>query len=179
VIDPPDGAVDDADPSAREDEEYMRRCRDLARRARDAGDVPVGALVVRGGRVLGEGYERTRALLDPTAHAEVEAIRAACRAERTLDLSGATLYTNVEPCVLCAYAMRQTRIARLVYGVAAGALGGVTGPYPLLTDGALWVGREMVVVSRLEPEPTAPPPPTPPPTTGEGRTATGGEEGVE
>ena len=129
-------APDDQAPSAlvQRDETFMRRCLELARRALDAGDVPVGAIVVREDRVIGEGYERTRQGLDPAAHAEVEALRAACGALGTLDLSGATLYTTVEPCVLCSYAARSTRVHRVVFGVKAGALGGVTGPYPLLTD---------------------------------------------
>ncbi|HET6577977.1 MAG TPA: nucleoside deaminase [Gemmatimonadales bacterium] len=117
----------------REDQAYMRRCLELARRALAAGEVPVGALVVRDGVVIGEGYERTRERLDPAAHAEIEALRAACRAIDALDLSGATLYTTVEPCVLCAYAVRQTRIHRVVFGVNAGVMGGASGPYPLLT----------------------------------------------
>lgn len=121
-----------------EDEVYMRRCIELAQRARAAGDVAVGALVLRDGGVIGDGCESVRARLDPTAHAEVEALRGACRTLGTLDLSGATLYTTVEPCVLCAYAIRRTRIARVVFGVRAGALGGVTGPYPLLTDATLF-----------------------------------------
>ncbi len=120
----------------------MRRCIELARLALDAGDVPVGALVVRDDRVIGEGYERTRARLDPAAHAEVEALRAACATLDTLDLSGATLYTTVEPCVLCSYAVRQTRVQRVVYGVKTGSLGGVTGPLALLTDASSFAGRE-------------------------------------
>ncbi|HET7566027.1 MAG TPA: nucleoside deaminase [Gemmatimonadaceae bacterium] len=123
-------------PTTSQDVIYMRRCLELARRALAAGDVPVGALIVREGHVIGEGYERTRACLDPAAHAEIEAIRDACRTLGSLDLSGATLYTTVEPCVLCAYGVRQTRIRRVVFGVRAGALGGASGPYPLLTDTA-------------------------------------------
>lgn len=124
------------------DEHFMRRCIELARLALEAGDVPVGAIVVRDDRVIGEGYERTRQRLDPAAHAEVEALRAACATLDTLDLPGATLYTTVEPCVLCAYAVRQTRIQRVVYGVKAGSLGGATGPYPLLVDAASFPDRE-------------------------------------
>jgi tRNA(adenine34) deaminase len=125
---------------ATDDPTYMRRCLELARRALAAGDVPVGALVVRDGRVIGEGHERTRAALDPAAHAEIEALRGACRTLGSLDLSGATLYTTVEPCVLCAYAARHARVGRVVFGANAGALGGVTGPYPLLTDSASSMG---------------------------------------
>ena len=117
-----------------EDETYLRRCLELARRALAVGDVPVGALVVLDGRVVGEGYERTRERLDPAAHAEVEALRDACRRLGSLDLTSATLYTTVEPCVLCAYALRYTRISRVVFGVEAGELGGVTGTCALLTD---------------------------------------------
>jgi tRNA(adenine34) deaminase len=118
----------------------MQHCLTLARRALAAGDIPVGALVVRDGHVIGEGYECTSARLDPTAHAEVEALRAACISLGTLDLSGATLYTTVEPCVLCAYAIRHARIQRVVFGANAGTLGGVTGPYPLLTSAMVIAG---------------------------------------
>ena len=129
------------------DEHHMRRCIELAQLALDAGDVPVGAIVVRDDRVIGEGYERTRQRLDPAAHAEVEALRAACATLDTLDLSGATLYTTVEPCILCSYAVRQTRIQRVVYGVRTGSLGGATGPFPLLTDAASFGGREPPAVT--------------------------------
>ena len=140
---------DDRAPSVlvQRDESFMRRCLELARRALDAGDVPVGAIVVLEGSVIGEGYERTRHALDPAAHAEVEALRAACGALGTLDLSGATLYTTVEPCVLCSYAARSTRVHRVVFGVKAGALGGVTGPYPLLTDATAFANSAPLAVT--------------------------------
>lgn len=117
-----------------DDDAWMRRCLELARLALDADETPVGAIVVRDGRVLGAGSERTRERLDPSAHAEVEAVREACSARGTLDLDGATLYTTVEPCVLCAYAIRVTRIARVVYGVDAGTAGGACGRWPVLAD---------------------------------------------
>lgn len=122
------------------DVQHMQRCLELARRALAAGDVPVGALLVRDDHVIAEGYERTRARLDPAAHAEVEALRAACRTLGTLDLSGATLYTTVEPCVLCAYTIRSARVQRVVFGACAGTLGGVTGPCPLLTSTTAFAG---------------------------------------
>jgi tRNA(adenine34) deaminase len=124
------------------DERYMHRCIELAQLAFDSGDVPVGSIVVRDDRVIGEGFERTRGRLDPAAHAEVEALRAACATLDTLDLSGATLYTTVEPCVLCAYVVRRTRIRRVVFGVNAGSLGGATGRFPLLTDASSFADRE-------------------------------------
>jgi tRNA(adenine34) deaminase len=116
------------------DESHMRRCLALGRAALAAGETPVGALVLRGGAVLGEGREETRALLDPSAHAEVQAVRAACRNLGSADLSGCTLYTTVEPCVLCAYVVRRAGIGRVVYGIPAGQAGGATSRYDLLTD---------------------------------------------
>ncbi len=116
------------------DETQMRRCLELGRAALAAGETPVGALVLRGGAVVGEGREETRTLLDPSAHAEVQAVRAACRNLGSADLSGCTLYTTVEPCVLCAYVVRRTGIGRVVYGVPAGQAGGATSRYAILTD---------------------------------------------
>jgi tRNA(adenine34) deaminase len=117
-----------------DDDELMRRAVALARRASAGGETAVGAIVACGGDVIGEGVESVRRRLDPSAHAEVEAIRDACRRRGSLDLEDATLVTTVEPCVLCAYAIRRTRIARVVYGVPAGEAGGVTSAYRVLTD---------------------------------------------
>jgi tRNA(adenine34) deaminase len=114
--------------------QYMRRCLELAEMAAQAGDTAVGALIVRGGEIVGEGVERTRAALDPSAHAEVEAIRQACQHLRTLDLRGCSLYSTVEPCVLCGYAIRRTGITHVVYGVPAGQAGACTSSYAILTD---------------------------------------------
>jgi tRNA(adenine34) deaminase len=116
---------------------YMRRCLELAEVAARAGETAVGALIVRGGEVVGEGVERTRAARDPSAHAEVEAIRQACRHLDTLDLGGCSLYSTVEPCVLCGYAIRRTCITRVVYGVPAGQAGACTSSYAILADGGL------------------------------------------
>ena len=115
----------------------MRRCLELAELAAQAGDTPVGALIVRGGEVIAEGIERTRATLDPSAHAEVEAIRHACRHLETLDLRGCSLYSTVEPCVLCGYAIRRTGIAHVVYGMPAGQAGASTSSYAILADRGL------------------------------------------
>jgi tRNA(adenine34) deaminase len=113
---------------------YMRRCLELAEIAARAGDTAVGALIVRGDAVVAEGVERTRAALDPSAHAEVEAIRQACLRLETLDLRGCSIYSTVEPCVLCGYAIRRTGIARVVYGVPAGQAGACTSSYAILAD---------------------------------------------
>jgi len=116
---------------------FMRRCLELAEIAALAGDTAVGALIVRGDEVVAEGIERTRATRDPSAHAEVEAIRQACRHLDTLDLRSCSLYSTVEPCVLCGYAIRRTGIAHVVYGVPAGQAGACTSSYAILADGDL------------------------------------------
>lgn len=115
-------------------ETYMQRCLELGRAALAAGEVPVGSLVLRGDVVIGEGREDMRALLDPSAHAEVQAVRAACRSLGSVDLSGCTLYSTVEPCVLCAYVLRRAGVSRVVYGVPAGQAGGSTSRYDILSD---------------------------------------------
>lgn len=120
--------------------QWMLRCLELAGEALEAGETPVGAIVVLNGHMIAGGRERTRASLDPSAHAEVEAIRAACAAVGSLDLPGAVLYTTVEPCVLCSYAIRRTKMSRVVYGAAAGAIGGHLGAWPVLTDTAAFTG---------------------------------------
>lgn len=98
------------------DERWMRRALELALRAEGEGEVPVGALVVRGDQVLGEGWNRPIVAKDPTAHAEVLALRAAATQAGDYRLGGATLYVTLEPCPMCAAAMAHARIARLVFG---------------------------------------------------------------
>ncbi|HEV7671978.1 MAG TPA: nucleoside deaminase [Thermoanaerobaculia bacterium] len=135
-------------------ETYMRRCLALAEDSLQIGETPVGSLIVRGDRILGEGLEGTRTLLDPSAHAEVQAIRAACRSEQTLDLSRSTLYTTVEPCVLCAYAIRRAKISTVVYGLPAGQAGGITSRYDILADRDLagWAPPPEIVAGVLAEE---------------------------
>jgi len=98
------------------DAEYMRRALDLARRAEEEGEVPVGALVVLENEVIGEGWNRPISANDPTAHAEIQAMRAASAALANYRLTGATLYVTLEPCDMCVGAMFHARIARAVYG---------------------------------------------------------------
>jgi cytidine deaminase len=104
---------------------YMDQALDEARAAADRGEVPVGAVVVRRGVVLAAAGNRTRELNDPTAHAEVLAIRAACAAVGLERLIGANLYVTLEPCPMCAAAISNARIARLYYGAADPKSGGV------------------------------------------------------
>ena len=119
------------------DDEMMRQCLDLARVASEKGDSPVGSLIVQDGRIVARGIEAVKSRSDPTAHAEVEALRSACERLRTLDLSGSVLYTNVEPCWMCSYAIRQTRIARVVFGLRNEKVGGLSSKFRVLVDDAL------------------------------------------
>ena len=100
------------------DDAFMRRALELARRAEAEGEVPVGAVVVLEGAVIGEGWNRPIAAHDPTAHAEIQALRAASAAAGNYRLTGATLYVTLEPCDMCVGAMFHARIARAVYGAS-------------------------------------------------------------
>jgi len=110
------------------DERYMQRALELAARAEAEGEVPVGAVLVADDRIVAGSWNRCIALNDPTAHAELSALRAAGQALGNYRLPGATLYVTLEPCAMCAGAMVHARIARLVYGAAdpkTGAAGSV------------------------------------------------------
>jgi len=98
------------------DDQFMRQALEEARRAAEAGEVPVGAVVVLEGRVLASAANRTITEGDPTAHAEIVALRAAAKALGNYRLAGATLYVTLEPCAMCAGALVHARVARLVYG---------------------------------------------------------------
>lgn len=95
---------------------WMRHALALAARAEAEGEVPVGAVVVRGDELLGEGWNRPVALKDPTAHAEVLALREAAQKAGDYRLGGATIYVTLEPCPMCAAAIAHARVARLVFG---------------------------------------------------------------
>ena len=108
-----------------------------ARRAAEGGEVPVGAVIAIGGEIVGAGHNRPIGAHDPTAHAEIEALRAACAARGEYRLEGAALYVTLEPCVMCIGAIINARIARVYYGARdekAGALGSV---YDIGRDGRL------------------------------------------
>jgi tRNA(adenine34) deaminase len=110
------------------DEAFMRRALELAQLAQEEGEVPVGSVVVLKERILGEGWNRPISAADPTAHAEIQALRAAASALRNYRLTDATLYVTLEPCVMCAGAMFHARIGRVVFGASdpkAGAAGSI------------------------------------------------------
>jgi len=123
-------------PDAR-DEAYMRRALELARHAEEAGEVPVGALVVLGDEIIGEGWNQPIVAHDPTAHAEIVALRAASRHASNYRLPGAVLYVTLEPCAMCAGAIVHARIARVVYGAADPKTGAAGSVFNLLDSSAL------------------------------------------
>jgi len=100
------------------DEHFMRHALGLARRAQEEGEVPVGAVVVLDERVIGEGWNRPISASDPSAHAEIQAMRAAASARKNYRLVGATLYVTLEPCAMCVGALFHARVRRVVFGAA-------------------------------------------------------------
>lgn len=116
------------------DEDFMRRCLELGRIALDGGDAPVGCLILYEGEIAAEGIESVKANCDPTAHAEILAVKSACEKLKTLDLSGTVLYSNVEPCVMCAFAIRQTGVGTVVFGMPNNQVGGTNSRFAVLSD---------------------------------------------
>jgi tRNA(Arg) A34 adenosine deaminase TadA len=112
-----------------EDATFMRRALELAVHARDAdGEVPVGAVLVRDGEIVGEGWNRNITLADPSAHAEIGALRDAGQRLRNHRIPDSTLYVTLEPCAMCAMALVHARVARVVYAATdpkTGAAGSV------------------------------------------------------
>jgi tRNA(adenine34) deaminase len=104
---------------------YMRAALDEARRAFDAGEVPVGAVVVLNGEIVGRGFNQPISAKDPTAHAEVVALRAAARSLGNYRLTGTTLYVTIEPCLMCVGAMVHARVGTLVFGATEPKAGAV------------------------------------------------------
>jgi tRNA(adenine34) deaminase len=116
------------------DESMMARALELAREARNLGEVPVGALVVREGRILAQAHNLRETLHDPTAHAERLALTWAGRSLGSWRLEGCVLYVTLEPCAMCAGAIVQSRIARLVYGADDPKAGACASLYRLVSD---------------------------------------------
>ena len=130
------------------DREMMARCIALSRLSGSAGEYPYGAVIARGGRVVAESINRVAHDRDVTHHAEVVTISSAQKALRTVSLDDCTIYVNAEPCAFCCYAIRESRIRRVVYGLHSPHMGGVS-KWKVLTDEDL---------SRCMPEVFAPPP---------------------
>jgi tRNA(adenine34) deaminase len=120
--------------SARTDIDFMRLALEQAASAQANGEVPVGAVLVRGDEVVAVGANRPIATHDPTAHAEIETLRAGGRALNSYRLTGTTLYVTLEPCVMCASAIVHARVKRLVFGAwdpRAGAAGSIVDVFAL------------------------------------------------
>jgi tRNA(adenine34) deaminase len=116
------------------DTDYMHQALALAAEAQQAGEVPVGALLVQAGEVIGRGCNRPIAAHDPTAHAEIVALRAAATRQQSYRLTGSTLYVTLEPCLMCAAAIVHARVARVVFGAwdpRAGAAGSMLDAFRL------------------------------------------------
>lgn len=116
------------------DERFLEACLEEARKAEAQGDVPVGAVVVYEGRIIGRGHNRREADNDPLAHAEILALREAAKALGRWRLSGTTLYVTLEPCFMCAGALVNARVDRLVYGTADPKAGAVESLAAVCTD---------------------------------------------
>jgi tRNA(adenine34) deaminase len=113
------------------DQDFLREALELAREAERGGEVPVGAVVVLDGRIIGRGRNSPIARNDPTAHAEILALREAAAATGNYRLESATMYTTLEPCVMCAGALVAARVSRLVFGARDLRFGGVRSKFRL------------------------------------------------
>lgn len=116
------------------DADYMRRALELARAAQAAGEVPVGAVLVHDAAVIATGANRPIGACDPTAHAEIEALRAGARVRGSYRLTATTLYVTLEPCLMCAAAIVHARVQRVVFGAfdpQAGGAGGLVDVFRL------------------------------------------------
>ncbi|MCC4267349.1 nucleoside deaminase [Microbacterium schleiferi] len=123
----------------------MGRALELAREAGHTGEVPVGAVVIdETGAIIGEGRNRREATTDPTAHAEVVALRAAARARGSWNLEGCTLVVTLEPCLMCAGALLQAHVSRLVYGAWDDKAGAAGSLYDVVRDRRLPVRAEVI-----------------------------------
>ena len=132
------------------DAQYMDMALAEARKAEAAGEVPVGAVIVLNDAVIGSGFNQPISSADPTAHAEVVAMRKAAWTLKNYRLRGTTLYCTVEPCMMCAGAMIHARIARLVFGTADPKAGSAGSIYNVLTDPRLNHRVEVVCGAREE-----------------------------
>ncbi|WP_404362093.1 tRNA adenosine(34) deaminase TadA [Marinobacter sp.] len=120
-----------------EDEYWMQRALTLAESGGRGGEVPVGAIVVLDGREIGAGYNAPISQCDPTAHAEIRALRDAARRLGNYRLAGATLYVTLEPCTMCAGALVHSRISRLVFGALEPKAGAIVSSNRILEDSAM------------------------------------------
>lgn len=133
---------------------YMRQCLQLAEAAWQAGNIPVGSLIVRNDQVIAMASEQLPQTVDVIGHAEVLAVRLACQQLQTLDLADCILYTTAEPCWMCSYAIRETKINTVVIGAETKDVGGISSNYPLLVaeDISVWAAPPQIISGVLRDE---------------------------
>lgn len=133
---------------------YMRKCISLAAMAKERGDSPVGAVLVRDGEIIAEGIEVGKTHKDITYHAEIEAIRNAIKKFGATDLSECIMVTTHEPCIMCSYVIRHHKIKQVVVGVTTGEIGGYSSSLPVLLDKTIstWTSPPEVILGILEQE---------------------------
>ncbi len=146
------GRADDPATQLFEDRRWMRCALDLARRGAAAGEVPVGAVLVRDGQLLGSGWNQPCTARDPSAHAEIVALRAAALAVGNYRLPGSVLFVSVEPCAMCAGALLHARVSRLVFAAFEPKAGAVHSRLHLLDEAHLnhrvaWCGGVLATQS--------------------------------
>lgn len=131
---------------------FMRRCIALAAIARQRGDSPVGCVLVKDGQIIAEGIEGGKTHRDITYHAEIEAIRQATERLQSQDLSACVMYTTHEPCIMCSYVIRHTKINTVVMAITTGDIGGSSSAYPLLSDTTIkkWGKPPVLIVTGSE-----------------------------
>jgi tRNA(adenine34) deaminase len=117
-----------------DDERWMRHALMLAQRAQSEGEVPVGAVLVKDNEIIGEGWNRPITTHDPSAHAEIMALRAAALTLGNYRLTDATLYVTLEPCIMCAGAITHARVSRLVFGATDPKAGAVDSVYDVIAN---------------------------------------------
>lgn len=137
-----------------ERELHMERCLQLGREALDAGDPPVGAVIVKDGVVIGEGVERGKSTGDVTRHAEIEAIRDAIDRNADVSFDDCVMFTTHEPCIMCSYVIRHHHIPEIVFGCTVDHVGGFSGEFRVLMTTIVprWGAAPKVVTGILENE---------------------------
>ncbi|WP_297526680.1 tRNA adenosine(34) deaminase TadA [Thiohalobacter sp.] len=135
------------------DEAWMGEALALAERAAAEGEVPVGALVVRDGECIGRGWNRPIATHDPTAHAEINALRDAAERMGNYRLTGSTLYVTLEPCLMCSGALVHARVERLVFGAPDARRGAVCSHLDVFSQP--WLNHRVAVTGGVLAEPAA------------------------
>ncbi|MCB1671605.1 MAG: tRNA adenosine(34) deaminase TadA [Pseudomonadales bacterium] len=128
-------------------EHWMKRAIQLAERATELGEVPIGAVLVAGQEIIGEGFNRPISSADPTAHAEIVAIREAARTLNNYRLPGSVLYVTIEPCTMCVGAIMHARISTLVFGAREPRAGSVVSQRQLAED--TWFNHRIEVIEGI------------------------------